>query len=75
MIDHNASVNVKDKNDCTPLMTAATLGHDKIVESLLRNGAKKDAVNKDGNTTLIIATLNGIDSTNSYAFHVQTCLE
>ena len=40
LIDHNASVNLQDQAQWTPLARAARLGHDAVVSLLISHGAK-----------------------------------
>ena len=44
LIAKGAMVNTKDKNGGTPLHVAGPLGHDKIVELLINNGAEMNSV-------------------------------
>ena len=48
-------VNGADLNDCTPLHTAAFLGHSQICGKLLTAGARLDAVASTGHTPLMLA--------------------
>ncbi|KAF8340044.1 hypothetical protein F5887DRAFT_919578 [Amanita rubescens] len=41
---------------CAPLATAAVAGFADVVEQLLRNGAKADALSRDGETALLLTT-------------------
>lgn len=47
------------KNDCTPLMEAASAGHIEIIELLLRHGADVNALSSTGNTPLMYACAGG----------------
>uniref|UniRef100_A0A1X7T5A8 Uncharacterized protein n=1 Tax=Amphimedon queenslandica TaxID=400682 RepID=A0A1X7T5A8_AMPQE len=52
-------VNVKDKRKRTPLFIAVKKGNTEAVDILLTNGARTDAVNKDGETLLHCASESG----------------
>ncbi|XP_063705994.1 ankyrin repeat and KH domain-containing protein mask-like isoform X2 [Culicoides brevitarsis] len=47
------------KNDCTPLMEAASAGHIDIIELLLKHGADVNAQSSTGNTPLMYACAGG----------------
>lgn len=47
------------KNDCTPLMEAASAGHIDIIELLIRHGADVNAQSSTGNTPLMYACAGG----------------
>lgn len=47
------------KNDCTPLMEAASAGHVEIIELLIRHGADVNAQSSTGNTPLMYACAGG----------------
>lgn len=47
------------KNDCTPLMEAASAGHLEIIELLLKHGADVNATSSSGNTPLMYACAGG----------------
>lgn len=47
------------KNDCTPLMEAASAGHIEIIELLIRHGADVNAQSSTGNTPLMYACAGG----------------
>lgn len=47
------------KNDCTPLMEAASAGHIEIIELLLKHGADVNAQSSTGNTPLMYACAGG----------------
>jgi hypothetical protein len=49
----------KFASDCTPLMTAAFLGNDLILECLLRHGASLSVVDNHGRNALCIACESG----------------
>uniref|UniRef100_A0A914X8U4 Uncharacterized protein n=1 Tax=Plectus sambesii TaxID=2011161 RepID=A0A914X8U4_9BILA len=54
--------NIEDrgsKNDCTPLMEAASAGHFDIVKLLLAHGADSNAQSSTGNTPLMYACAGG----------------
>jgi ankyrin repeat protein len=60
LIHCKADVNYTAKNGRTPLMFAAKIGDADIVKLLLVNGAKVNyAEKKEGNTALIVATVEG----------------
>lgn len=47
------------KNDCTPLMEAASAGHIEIIELLIRHNADVNAQSSTGNTPLMYACAGG----------------
>lgn len=47
------------KNDCTPLMEAASAGHVDIIELLFKHGADVNAQSSTGNTPLMYACAGG----------------
>lgn len=47
------------KNDCTPLMEAASAGHVEIIGLLLSHGADVNAQSSTGNTPLMYACAGG----------------
>lgn len=47
------------KNDCTPLMEAASAGHIDIIDLLIRHGADVNAQSSTGNTPLMYACAGG----------------
>uniref|UniRef100_A0A182SEL7 ANK_REP_REGION domain-containing protein n=1 Tax=Anopheles maculatus TaxID=74869 RepID=A0A182SEL7_9DIPT len=47
------------KNDCTPLMEAASAGHVEIIELLFKHGADVNAQSSTGNTPLMYACAGG----------------
>lgn len=49
----------EEKTGDIPLHVASTLGHSRIVRSLLREGAKKDELNSEGFTALHLAAQQG----------------
>ena len=53
------SVEARDSNGWTPLMTASYRGHTSIVKALLAAGADVNAANNDGETALILACEDG----------------
>lgn len=55
LINANADVNSKDKDQTTALMAAAARGHTEIVEALVKAGAKVNEQNIDGHTALMFA--------------------
>jgi len=55
LIDANANVNAKDKDETNSLMAAAAKGHTDIVETLLKAGANVNEQNVDGHTALMFA--------------------
>jgi len=52
-------VQARGANGDTPLMRAAWLGEDAVVEALLAHGAHAQAVNDEGNNALWFACLHG----------------
>ncbi len=55
LIDGNADVSAKDKDETSSLMAAAARGHTDIVEALLKAGANVNDQNVDGHTALMFA--------------------
>jgi ankyrin repeat protein len=53
------NVNVKGKNNVTPLILASQQGKVDVVEFLLNRGASVNDVMTDGKTALIMACKNG----------------
>lgn len=47
------------KNDCTPLMEAASAGHVDIIHLLISHGADVNSQSSTGNTPLMFACANG----------------
>jgi ankyrin repeat protein len=59
LISINADVNVKGKNNVTPLILASQQGNLDIVKVLLNSGARVDDIMTDGRTALLMACKNG----------------
>ncbi len=57
--NHGAAMNVKNKKNMTPLMTAASNGHVKIVQYLIKNGFSLNVTDIDGKTPLMLAAEGG----------------
>ena len=67
LIKAGAGVNVKNKNNWTPLHFAVIFGTPKMIEMLIKNGAHvNDQGNDDGNTPLHVIAADG-DSDEHYA--------
>ncbi|XP_076107833.1 uncharacterized protein LOC143076084 [Mytilus galloprovincialis] len=62
LLDHKANVNVKKKDETTPLFYACEVGHEDIIELLLEKGANQKICRKDKTSPVDIATRNGHDS-------------
>ena len=58
-LDRFPDVNHKEKQGITPLMTAAWIGHQALVEALLKRGADVDARSDTGGTALNTAAGQG----------------
>ena len=59
IIDAGTNVNVRSRQGYTPLMCAASHGHDEIVRLLLKKGADLTAVDAEGRNALQIARQAG----------------
>jgi ankyrin repeat protein len=59
LISIEADVNVKGKNNVTPLILASQKGNLDIVRVLLNSGARIDDIMTDGRTALLMACKNG----------------
>jgi len=57
LLERGADVEVRDRDRYTPLILAATLGHDSIAEILLGHGADPDTLASHGRTALHKAAL------------------
>jgi len=57
-----ADINAKGEDGYTPLMAAAALGHEDIVQLLLDAKADINAVNNDGATALVVAVKSHQDA-------------
>ena len=57
LIEHGANVNRVGRSGMTPLLYAASIdfGDSKMIELLLKSGARTDAVSKEGFTALDLA--------------------
>jgi len=55
ILDAGTNVNVRSRQGYTPLMIAASHGHDEIVRMLLQKGADLTTVDKEGRNALQIA--------------------
>ena len=56
-----ADVNGRDERGNTPLIEAARMGHDEVVQALLVAKADASAKNEQGQTALALAALGGHD--------------
>ncbi|GMF22812.1 unnamed protein product [Phytophthora fragariaefolia] len=61
LLEHHADLNCCDKCGWTPLHGAAAAGHLDIVQLLIANGAKLNAVNISGQTAEVLADAGGHD--------------
>lgn len=59
LIPQVADLEFSDENGNTPLILAAGLGYDQIMQLLIDSGASLVAINKDGYTALDMAVANG----------------
>lgn len=59
MLEKGLPVDVRDRDEWTPLMLAALQGHDKIVALLLEEGADIEAQDINGTTALMAAASSG----------------
>ena len=53
LLNHEAKVNERDANACTPLHNVALKGYEAIVRALLGHGGDVRAKNADGHTVLL----------------------
>lgn len=56
LLANGADVNVRGRDNLTPLMAASDAGHQEIVRLLISNGADVNAVNSSGKSALIFAS-------------------
>lgn len=61
LLSKGADVNVQNDRGQTPLMVAASFGHEQITRVLLEYGAKINTRCHDGQTALIAAAIRGFD--------------
>jgi uncharacterized protein len=61
LVSSKANVNGTDENGNTPLIEAARLGHDDVVQALLTARADVRAKNNEGKTALMLAVQGGHD--------------
>jgi len=61
LIQIGADVNAVDKNGRTPLMTAALIDDEEIVQMLLAAGARPEFVNRAGDTALSVAKSRDVE--------------
>ena len=59
LINNDANLDVKTKNNETPLIRASYKGYIKIANELIKAGAKLDEIDTEGNTALIYASDRG----------------
>jgi ankyrin repeat protein len=59
LIDGGADVNAKSQGGHTPLMFAAALNQDELVEAMIQRGANVNAENEAGQTALMAAAAHG----------------
>jgi len=59
LLEQGASVNGRDQDGDTPLMTAAKAGHIEVIKTLLSKGADLRAESKDGYTACSLAFMGG----------------
>jgi hypothetical protein len=59
LLNMNLDANVKGPNGYTPLMYAAAKGHAGLTELFLRNGARADLLNSDGDSAVDLALRMG----------------
>ena len=62
LVENGASVNARDDDGATPLMSAALHNHGDLAKLLLENGASVDARDDMGGTALMIAGEHGHES-------------
>lgn len=59
LLDHGASVDLRDKLGNTALLSAAIGGYRQIIQVLIDRGADVNAQNNNGDTALMMASKNG----------------
>ena len=59
LLEQNAEIDKRNKQDCTALMYASSNGHHKVVKILLSHNAEVNLKNVDGNTALMYASSKG----------------
>ena len=60
LLDKGAKIDVQDDRGYTALTTAAELGHDGVVDLLLKRGADRAIKSKDGKTAADLATTEAV---------------
>jgi len=59
LIARGAGLDMRNAQECTPLLIAARRGHEYIADMLIQAGANVNAKDSEGNTPLILATIAG----------------
>lgn len=59
LLEQNAEIDKRNKQDCTALMYASSNGHYEVVKILLSHNAEVNLKNVDGNTALMYASSKG----------------
>jgi ankyrin repeat protein len=72
LVEHGATIDVKDKRGMTPLMNAAFYKHFDVVEYLLANGANVNEVGPEKKTALHFAVTNSGRGTE---YDMKRCVE
>eukprot|EP00833_Pecoramyces_ruminatium_P018628 jgi/Orpsp1_1/1192660/evm.model.d7180000095049.1 len=62
LISKKADVNIKNKNNDTPLLLACRKGNESVVKSLIESGADVNSKNSSNETPLIIGCINKYES-------------
>lgn len=75
LLENNTSLSKTNKNNETPIMVAARMGHDEMVKRLISLGATTNDKDGDGNTALHLAILSSKESIALYLINNKTNIE
>lgn len=71
LISEGADVNWVDGSYRTPITSAVSHGHLNLVKLLLKHGAKIDAVDEEGKTLLMLACVEGDDTSADFLLNTE----